>query len=347
MKFGIVGCGGIGTLHAELIAAMPERASLVAVADAIPAAAKALGERYDAPAGSGVGDLCADPAVEAISVCLPNGQHADAAVAALRAGKHVVVEKPIDVTLAAADRIIAAEQAGDRTVTVISQRRFQPAFAAVHAAAAAGRFGRLTYGSVHTTFWRPQEYYDSADWRGTWAGEGGGALINQGSHGLDLLVWMLGEPVTVSAVAANLAHERIEVEDTLTATIRFADGAVGTFAATTAEYPGGTVRLEIGGDAGRAVVEHETLQYLHTRDAEPLGTAEAAEDTADQSAGAGADGDSSVDAAHAAQYRDFVDAVATGRQPLIGTADGRRTPAVMLAAYESARHGGTPIEVAR
>jgi len=213
----------------------------------------------------------------------------------------------------------------------------------VHAAVAAGRFGRLTYGSVHTPFWRPQEYYDSADWRGTWAGEGGGALINQGSHGLDLLLWMLGEPVTVSAFAANLAHERIEVEDTLTATIRFANGAVGTFAATTAEYPGGTVRLEIGGDAGRAVVEHETLQYLHTRDAEPPG---AAEDIADQSTGAGADGDPSVDAAHAAQYRDFVDAVAAGRRPLIGTADGRLVLAVMLAAYESARHGGAPVEVA-
>lgn len=333
MRFGIVGCGGIGTLHAELIASMPERASLVAVADAVPAAAKTLGERYNVPAGSTVEDLCADPAVEAISVCLPNGQHAAAAVAALQAGKHVVVEKPIDVSLAAADRIITAERGGDRTVAVISQRRFQPAFAAVHAAVVAGRLGRLTYGSVHTPFWRPQEYYDSADWRGTWAGEGGGALINQGSHGLDLLLWLLGEPVAVSAFAATLAHERIEVEDTLTATIRFASGAVGTFAATTAEYPGGTVRLEIGGDAGRAVVEHETLQSLETRD----GAAELPDP----------DADPSVDAAHAAQYRDFVDAVTAGRRPLIGTADGRLVLAVMLAAYESARNGGAPIEVDR
>jgi predicted dehydrogenase len=343
MRFGIVGCGDIGHLHAQLISEMPDRARLVAVADVVADSARALAAEHGATALTSLDRLCADPDVEAVSVCLPNGMHAQAAVTALRAGKHVIVEKPIDVSLEAADRICAAERESGRTVTVISQRRFQPVFAGLHGAIAAGRFGRLTSASVQTLFWRTQAYYDSADWRGTWAGEGGGALINQGSHALDLLIWMLGDPVRVSAYAGALAHERIEVEDTLAATIQFANGAIGTFSATTAAYPGLTVRMQVSGDRGSATVEHEQLQYLHLADAEPGGP----DDTANQpSSVLGIEGDDSVDAAHAAQYRDFIDAVENDRAPLITSAAGRLTLEVMLASYESARRGGAAVEIA-
>ncbi|HEY1969319.1 MAG TPA: Gfo/Idh/MocA family oxidoreductase [Pseudonocardia sp.] len=346
MRFGIVGCGEIGTMHAELIAAMPDRACLEAVADSAPAAARALGERYDARVMGGIAELCRDPGLDAISVCLPNHLHAEAAVAALRAGKHVVIEKPIDITLEAANAIIAAERDSGRTATVISQRRFQPAFAALHAEITAGRLGKIAFGSVHTPFWRTQSYYDSAGWRGTWAGEGGGALMNQGSHGLDLLLWLMGTPVAVSAFAGTVAHERVEVEDTLAGTIRFASGAVGMFGATTAGYPGGTLRLEVAGDSGRVVVEDEVLRYLHTRDRAPADPDTETTDQTDQKDGVvDQHADPSVDAAHAAQYRDFVDAVTLGRPPLVSTRDGRRVLAVMLAAYRSASRDGASVSL--
>ncbi|HVX44445.1 MAG TPA: Gfo/Idh/MocA family oxidoreductase [Mycobacteriales bacterium] len=339
LKFGIVGCGGIGAVHADLIASIPDRARLVAVADTVPTMAAGLAGRHGVDALAGVEQLCARADVDAVSVCLPNGMHADAAVTALNSGKHVLIEKPIDITLAAADRIIAAERRSGLVAGVVCQRRFQPAFAFLHEAAHSGRLGRLTSGLVHTTYWRPQAYYDSAAWRGTWDGEGGGALITQGSHAVDLLVWMMGEPVRVSAFAGVLAHRDIEVEDTLSASVLFAGGAIGTITATTAGYPGLPVRMQLSGDAGSAVVDGEELRYLHTRDGG--GAARA-----DQSASApAAHGPSSVEVAHAAQYVDFIDAVERGRPPLVTTADGRRVLALILAAYESARSGGRPVAV--
>lgn len=339
MRFGIVGAGVIGKTHARLISGRGD-ARLVAVADTDESAATRLAGEFDCAAVSTVDELTKRDDVDAISVCVPSGMHADAAVAALDAGKHVVVEKPIDITLAAADRIIDAERRSGRTVTVISQRRFRPAYRQVNDLATAGRLGRITWGAAESTFWRPQSYYDSGGWRGTWALDGGGALMNQGIHALDLLVWMLGEPVEASAYAATLAHERIEVEDTLTASVRFAGGALGTVTATTAAYPGGSVRLTVAGDAGTAVIADERLASLHTRDGE-AGTGP--DDQAETSTGA--TGPGGVTEAHGAQYADFLAAVRDERPPRVTAADGRRALALVLAIYESARSGGRPTPV--
>ena len=269
MRFGILGAGVIGTVHARLIASIPDdEATLVAVADTSGEAAERLAGANGCVALSGVEDLVARDDVDAVSVCLPSGLHAKAAVTALDAGKHVIVEKPIDITLAAADEIIAAERRSGRVVTVISQRRFQPGFRFLHDAAASGWLGRVTLAIAESTFWRSQGYYDSDDWRGTLALDGGGALMNQGIHALDLVTWIMGKPVEVSAYSATLAHERIEVEDTLTASIRFAGGALATLTATTGAYPDRPVRLTVTGDAGTAVVANERLAYLSTRDSE-------------------------------------------------------------------------------
>jgi UDP-N-acetyl-2-amino-2-deoxyglucuronate dehydrogenase len=339
MRFGILGAGVIGTIHARLIAAIPdEQATLAAVADTSQAAAGRLAGAYGCPAVPTVEDLVARDDVDAVAICLPSGLHAEAAVAALEAGKHVIIEKPIDITLAAADEIIAAERRSGRTVTVISQRRFQPGFRFLHAAATSGRLGRITLAMAESTFWRSQDYYDSDDWRGSLALDGGGALMNQGIHALDLVTWILGTPVEVSAYTATLAHQRIEVEDTLTANIRFAGGALATLTAATGAFPDRPVRLTVAGDAGTAVVADERLTYLRTRDGEPgepgdgAGLAEAA-----------APGD--IDDAHCAQYLDFLAAVRDHRPPLVTTGDGRRALALVLASYESARSGGMPVAV--
>jgi predicted dehydrogenase len=340
MRFGIAGAGVIATTHAKLIDSIPE-AELVAIADEIPDRAQALTAKHGGQALTSVEELVARDDIDTISVCLPSGLHAYAAVQALDAGKNVIIEKPIDVTLEAADRIIEAERRSGKTVAVISQRRFQPSFAYLNKAIGEGKLGKVTSGISESTFWRSQEYYDSGGWRGTWELDGGGALMNQGVHALDLIVWMLGEPVEVSAYFDVLAHERIEVEDTLSATVKFANGAIGTITATTAAYPGRTVRLSINGTEGVAVIESETLQYLHTRSGEN-GTSDSANHV-DQAPEAF--GENSIHGAHRAQYADFIAAVDEGRAPGVTTADGRRALALVLAIYESARAGGAPVKL--
>jgi predicted dehydrogenase len=329
MRFALVGAGVIGEAHAKALDSL-EGSELVAVADVVPGLAEALAAPRGADASDDLKRVLARDDVDAVGICVPSGLHADIAVAALEAGKHVLIEKPIDVTLAAADRIIEAERRSGRVATVISQRRFQPAFAFLRKEIEAGRLGRMTSGIAESPFWRSQSYYDSGGWRGTWKLDGGGALMNQGIHVLDLLVWMLGEPVEVSAYAATLAHERIEVEDTVAATILFGSGAIGTITATTAAHPGRTVRLTVNGDAGSAVVDADRLEYLH--------------EAGDQSPRI-ADLQLSTDPGHAAQYADFVAAVQDGRPPAITTTDGRRALAVIIAIYESAAKGGAAVRV--
>lgn len=342
MRFGVLGCGVIGATHADIITSLSGTAELVAVADSDSGRARAFADKYGVAAAGDVQDLANRSDIDAISVCLPSGTHAAAAVAALDAGKHVVIEKPIDITLAAADRIIDAEKRSGRTVTVISQRRFQAAPRFVHDAISAGRLGRVTSGIAESTFWRSQAYYDSGGWRGTWELDGGGALMNQGVHAVDLLIWMLGEPVEVSAHAGTLAHERIEVEDTIGATVRFASGAIGTITATTAAYPGRTVRLLINGDRGLAMIERERLEYFHAVDGEDESAAGKG-DTTNQVAES--DEPTEINAAHRAQYVDFIEAVRDGRAPGVTTADGRRALALVLAVYDSARQGGAPVKL--
>ena len=217
-------------------------------------------------ATSDLGSVLDRTDVESVSVCVPSGLHAGVGEQVLQAGKHLLMEKPLDVTLAAADRVIAAERASGRTVGVVSQRRFQPAFAFLRGLVESGRIGRVTSCLSESPFWRTQDYYDGGDWRGTVELDGGGALMNQGVHGLDILLWLLGDPVEVTARWATLAHERIEVEDTLSATIVFDSGAVGTMTATTAAYPGRSVRVTLSGTDGTAIVDDERLASLQLRD---------------------------------------------------------------------------------
>jgi UDP-N-acetyl-2-amino-2-deoxyglucuronate dehydrogenase len=338
MRFAIIGAGVIGAVHARLIDSLGEKATLVAVIDTDRARADALAAEHGAHAYSSAADAFAAEEIDAVSVCLPSALHTDAAIEALRAGKDVIVEKPIAVTLADADRIVAAESESGRTVAVISQRRFQPPAVAIKAAIDAGGLGRLTSGIAESAFFRPQSYYDSGDWRGTVAIDGGGALMNQGIHALDLLIWMLGTPVRVSAQTSQIAHERIEVEDVAAATILFDNGAIGLILASTAARPGLPVRLAVHGDEGIAVMENERIAFFESS---VEGVAGASADTA---AAAGREGWGPLDEAHRAQYEDFIDAVHEGRSPKVTTGAGRRSLAVVLAVYESARTG-RPVEL--
>lgn len=246
--FGIVGTGAIAAVHADAIAMLPD-ARLAAVTDVAAGAAAAFAAARGCPAEPDLGALLARRDVEVVCVCVPSGLHAAVGVQAAQAGKHLVVEKPIDVSLEAADRLIAAARAAGVALTVISQHRFDPGLAELKGLLAGGALGRLVLGEASTKWYRTQEYYDSAAWRGTRAMDGG-SLLNQGIHYVDLLRWCLGPPAYLTAVCTTQAHQ-IEAEDTALAIVAFASGAVGTILSSTAAFPGFPQRLEITGTGAR------------------------------------------------------------------------------------------------
>ncbi len=351
VRFGILGCGVIGPHHAQAIAGLADDAVLVAVADRHLECAEKLAQQYNIAAYSSLDDLLRHPELDAICICTPSGEHATDAAAVLDAGKHVVVEKPVDVTLEAIDRLLATRRAKSQKVAVISQHRFDISTRIVRDAVEQGRLGRLTVGTAQVRWWRSQAYYDSGAWRGTWALDGGGALMNQSIHTIDLLQWIMGPVVEVSAYTGLLAHERLEVEDTAVAVVRFASGALGIIAGTTAAYPGLTARLEVHGDRGSAIIDSDELVYFHSGALGEQGAAYGAGGGGNQApdmlkqfdakpAGIAAGSDpASLSLAHREQIRDFIDAIHADREPLVNIEEGRKPVAIILAIYESARTG--------
>jgi UDP-N-acetyl-2-amino-2-deoxyglucuronate dehydrogenase len=334
--FGVVGAGVIGAFHAAAIAMVPD-ARLVAVTDVDPGRAAAFAGRHGCVAAPDLDALVGRDDVDVVTVCVPSGLHADVGVRAAEAGRHLVIEKPIDVSLDAADRLIAAAAAAGVTVTVISQHRFDPGLIELRRLIDDGALGRLLLGQASTKWWRSQEYYDSAGWRGTWAMDGG-ALMNQGIHYADLLRWCLGPVAEVSAVTVTQAHE-MEAEDCALATVQFTSGAVGTITATTSVVPGFPERLEISGTQGSAVVEDGVLVYREVRGGPGAGG------TVGDGGAQGAQGSAAANAAdlnvaaHTAQLADFVAALNEGREPAVTAADARATLELVCAVYQSGREG--------
>ncbi|HEY0812909.1 MAG TPA: Gfo/Idh/MocA family oxidoreductase [Pseudonocardia sp.] len=341
LRFAVVGAGVIGKVHAKALSELPELAELVTVVDVDAARAAALADQYGVAAATDLDAVLQREDVDAVCVCTPSGLHADGAVAALEAGKHVVVEKPLDVSLAAADRVIDAEKRSGKTVAVISQHRFDKSTEKLLKAVRDGHLGTITSAIASHAWWRGQSYYDSGDWRGTWALDGGGAVMNQTVHTINLLVTAVGTPVEVFAYTACLAHERIEVEDTAVAVVKFASGALGIIHGTTAAYPGLDASLRVLGSKGSAVISDDELVFFHENtDAAPeierseaMGVNQVTDDDKLEPE------DLALGRAHRRQLADFVEAVTQGRPPRVGTADARRSLAVILAMYESAATG--------
>jgi UDP-N-acetyl-2-amino-2-deoxyglucuronate dehydrogenase len=338
--FGIVGCGMIAEFHARAISEIPG-ARLVAVLDRNPPraariAALAAGEcrSYD-----DLGAMLAQPGLDVVCVCTPSGSHLDPAVKAARAGKHVVVEKPLEITVGRCDAILrACDEAGVRLCAIFPSR-FSPANLALKGAIDSGRFGRLTLGDTHVKWWRSQEYYDSGKWRGTWDLDGGGALMNQAIHNVDLLQWLMGEVESVQAVTATLAHQRIEVEDTAVAALRFRSGALGVVEATTGAYPGLLKRTEIHGDRGSARVEQDDVTLWSFLDERPEDAAMLAPGGTTTTGGAG-DPRAISHAGHRDQLADFLRAIEAGTPARVDGREGRKAVEIIRAIYRSAREGG-------
>jgi predicted dehydrogenase len=346
----LVGCGVIGRTHLRAIEEV-EGLELVAVVDVVEAARTGFADGVEARTGvrpaayARLDEALADPRVAVVAVCTPSGLHIEQGLAALRAARHVIIEKPLDADLEQLAEIEAeASAAAARGIvaSVISQHRLDASTRTLAAAIESGRLGRVTSAIATSPRWRSQDYYDSGDWRGTWELDGGGALMNQGVHTLDLLLALLGTPVEISARTAALAHERIEVEDTMVATIEFASGALAVMHASTAAYPGLPARIQIMGSGGSGVIEDDELVYLSGADG--AGADAAAGAGAEASAAPAVPGFEARDArqvpeGHIRQYRDVLDAVRTGGQPAVTVGAAAIALVTVRGVYLSATLG--------
>ena len=335
IRIAILGVGWAGSKHVEAIRELGHGLTIDCLVDSDPDfLAKQCEELKVDKSYPTFGDALADPEVDAVSICLPHRFHCDVAVAAAVAGKHVLVEKPMALTLDDADRMIDICQRKGVKLGVVFQRRTEPVFQRVRQAVEAGDLGLLNLGVLTMPYVRTQAYYDSAPWRGTWSLDGGGVLMNQGIHLVDLLIWFMGDPVAVQAEAATLRRD-IEVEDTLTATLRFANGALASVSATTTAAPGFPHRLAVYGTNGGIQIEGEqiyawTLADSHTTTVEPLTPGRVTD------AGSGGDPRGISPSGHRAIIRDFMQALREDRSPLIDGTEARRSLATVLAIYEAA-----------
>ena len=336
LRIAILGAGMVARYHAQAIAATGG-ARLVAVSRSDASKAAASAAEFGVPCETSEAALLERADVDAVCICTPSGQHARQSIAAARAGKHVLVEKPMALTTADADAMIAAGRSAGVTLAVALQRRTEPAYQLVHQAIQDGHLGRPVLGLAVIPYFRSKAYYDSAVWRGTWKEDGGGALMNQGIHIADLLGWFMGDAVEVLARSATLAHE-IEVEDDVVATVRFKSGALGSIVATTAAAPGFPHRVEVYGTRGGVQLEAEAIARWEGETVPAIDPALRA-GSAPAAAGAGGSPTGIAVTGHARILADFVAAIREGRPPLVPGEEGRRSLALVLAIYEAARSG--------
>jgi predicted dehydrogenase len=328
--FAIIGCGMISQIHAACIKEL-EGAGLVGAYDRNDAAKNEFCLKHSCEAYASLESLLRDKRVSAAAVLTPSGLHGEIGGLVAQSGKHVIVEKPLETTLEKANALIAASRAAGVKLCCISQYRFDKNIAQLKNAIVSGELGTLCFGACHTKWFRSQGYYDSAGWRGTWEMDGGGALMNQSIHHIDLLRYLMGSIEEVSAYCATRAHTGIEVEDVGVAAVRFKNGAVGLIEGNTAAWPGYYARLDIYGTNGSAIIQNDSVCEWHMKSGLEL-----APDTGEERVTATASAAISHDL-HMLQYRDILDAILLDREPLVNGEEALETLKVILAVYESAR----------
>jgi predicted dehydrogenase len=330
LRVGILGGGGISETHARAASEIPD-VKLEAVCGQNQEKCAALAKRYGAPvAFSSLGAFLEHRPMDAVLIGSPSGLHAEQGIAAARAGLHVLTEKPIDVTLERADALIRACADAGVKLGVFFQDRFAPDLVKLKRAVDDGTLGRPLLASARVKWWRPPEYYGRSRWHGKRALDGGGAVMNQGVHTVDLLLWLLGDVRRVFARERTAFHA-IEVEDVLVATLEFASGALATFEATTAAFPGYPRQLELTGSEGTVVVHADRILSADLRTPRP----ELAGGEANTNQAASSPIVSDV-RGHKAALEDFLRAVREDGEPRCSGAEGRRSVALVEAMYRSA-----------
>jgi UDP-N-acetyl-2-amino-2-deoxyglucuronate dehydrogenase len=337
VRYGIVGCGVIGPVHAEAIG-LDAGATLVGVCDVVAARAEAVAARYGASfVTTEAAELFAREDIDAVCICLPHDLHAPMSIAALRAGKHVFCEKPPALSPADLDAMAAAAEMAGRQLGVCFQHRFDPAFVRIKELVEAGAFGRLLTLGAHCACLRDAGYYTAEAWRGTWAREGGGVLINQAIHTIDLMCWLAGDAVSVAGVYDTLAlGDIIEVEDTATALVRFASGAQGHLSVTTAAHVDWHSRVHLHGTRGSAIIGSGAENEIELFDLADRSIAPPPSEDAVAQEGKADYGNS-----HRRALAAFTEAVRTGTRFSIGIAEARQATEVVLGLQRASREGRT------
>ncbi|MDO4582630.1 MAG: Gfo/Idh/MocA family oxidoreductase [Planctomycetia bacterium] len=337
--FGIIGCGMISRFHAKAIADCPE-GRLVGCFDVYAPSAEKLAAETGCQAYAKLEDMLANPEIQIVTIGTPSGAHLEPALAAAKAGKHIIVEKPLEITLERCDQIIEACRTAGVKLATVFHSRFHDSSQTLKKALECGKFGRLTVGDAYVKWFRTQQYYDSGAWRGTWALDGGGALMNQAIHSVDLLTWLMGPVVEIRALFGCLDHERIEVEDTAVASLRFANGALGVIEASTAIYPGYLKKIEIHGSQGSATLEEEDLVRWDFANPDESDQEILEKMKQKVSSGGGAADPAAIGHhGHAKLFADMIRAIETGSEPQVNGEEGRRSVEIILGIYQAAESG--------
>lgn len=334
-NFGIIGAGVIADFHARAVNDIPQ-AKLVGFCDGGSGRARKLADKYSCRAFADYKEMVQSDEIDIVTIGTPSGFHLEPSVAAAEAGKHVICEKPLEVTLERVDAMIEAHRKAGTALGGVFQNRFNDAIAPLKQAIDSGRFGVITYAGVYVPWWRSNEYYEDS-WHGMWKLDGGGALINQSIHMVDLLCYLMAPVEAVQAFTEKLGHPQIESEDTSVAVLRFGNGALGIIYGTTASYPGQLKRLEITGTEGTVVYLEDSFTVWQFAD-------EQAEDEQirrqfGQSKGTGgASGPAAISyQGHCRNFQAFIDALDSGSDFCIDGAEARKAVEVVLTIYKSAK----------
>jgi UDP-N-acetyl-2-amino-2-deoxyglucuronate dehydrogenase len=347
IRTGLIGCGKVGDTHAQALASLPE-SQLAAVCDPAPERAAAMAARYGCQAFVDPNEMLASGAIEMVSVCTPHSSHRDLVVACAEAGVHALVEKPMAVDLAGCDAMIEAADRAHVKLGVISQRRLYEPVQRIKRAIEQGAIGRTVLGELSVLGWRDQAYYLSDPWRGKWDTEGGGVLLNQATHQIDLFQWLMGPIEELYGCWANLNHPYVEVEDTAVAVVRFRNGGLGTIILSNSQKPGLYAKIHIHGETGASVgVQTDGgSPFISgvTKNVEPpvndLWTIPGEEhllaewQTADREQ---CERDNPMTYYHKLQIEDFLCAILEDRAPLVDGHEGRKLVEIFTAVYRSQR----------
>ena len=333
--FGIVGCGVIAPTPADAISRL-DNAEVVAVCDLNEEAGKAFAEEWDCDYYQDLNEMVARDDIFACNILVPSGLHAKLGKVCAEAGKHVICTKPIDITLEAIDDLIATAKANGVRVGATHQNRNYPIYQRIKHAIDEGKFGKLLYGNAFVPWYRADEYY-SKGWQGTWKMDGGGALMNQSIHYIDLLVWFMGEVASICGFADHLAHD-IETEDCGTAALKFKSGAQGLIQGTTCTYKGHPARIEIHGTKGNVLVVGDEIAIWEVEGEEEEHNPNAGLSITGASDPIGGMQENAV-VSHMEQIGDMIAAVDEGREPTLNGQEARRAVEVILAIYESNQDG--------
>jgi UDP-N-acetyl-2-amino-2-deoxyglucuronate dehydrogenase len=332
VRFGIVGCGAISAVYVEAIAKL-DRAVLTGVYDINTEKGTAFARQFGIVYYPALEKLLSSD-VDAVCICTPSGLHASIAIQAANAGKNIVVEKPLGITAGQLDAIADACEKNKIRLCAISQMYFSDAFRKLKKAVDDGSFGRVFLADLSMKYFRSDEYYASGGWRGTWAMDGGGALMNQGIHGVGLLLELLGPVKSVTALTRTFAHP-IEVEDTAVAILEFKSGVLGSIVATTSVTPGKPRIMSIHGTGGTAVLTEDTITEWSIKGEDSVVTKDHQIQT---SASSPSNLSSEL---HCRQLKDFIDSIEKGKKPVLSISEGRMPVDLILAIYRSSKTGKT------